>query len=485
MYGGALACYDGSIPCDILTTFRTSPKCIATYDEFDHVTYSGVCTGNIPNFSGKFSGLYTVYPIVTATYYFCSDQMFAFGLNTCPSVTINVHCPSGYIGSPPNCTLPVAPTPTTLTSFTATPASVSSGVGTTLAWAGTRGTNFNACMLIGGQWGGGTWVGGSLPNQTNTAPITANTTYGVQCHDTTYGWVGPLWKAVTVAALAPVTADATSNSPRTVGQSATISFYADSANAPIQCQINNSSDTIALKNTPGCPSAAAQTYTTPVYTAPGTYTYKFYYYRNGWTLVKSVAVTVTATAVPVGSCANGLNASYQPSCTCPAGQAQSGTVCAAAPVVTCANGLSNSYAPSCTCPMGQVQSGSLCVAAPVVTCANGLNNSYAPSCTCSASQVQSGAVCVPRGVIQSFTASPSRVLKGNTATVSWSTSNMSACALSSMTATGTAVLSALRSSTLTPTINSKAVFTLTCSDASGASYSASATVSLIPKTIER
>jgi hypothetical protein len=170
-------------------------------------------------------------------------------------------------------------------------------------------------------------------------------------------------------------------------------------------------------------------------------------------------------------------------CSCPAGQHLAGTACVVNPL--CANGLADSYAPSCTCPAGKYQplGSSVCVALPI--CANGLSQAYSPTCTCPSGQAQKGASCVLKGTIVSFTANPSRVLKGNTATLTWSTSNMATCALSSFAAAGTLTLSHGLSSSLSPIIDSKTIFTLSCVDAADLTYSSSVTVNLIPQTIEQ
>ncbi len=90
-----------------------------------------------------------------------------------------------------------------------------------------------------------------------------------------------------------------------------------------------------------------------------------------------------------------------------------------------------------------------------------------------------------QGVINSLVANPSRVLKGNTSTVTWSTSNMDACALSALDSSGSISLSSVLSGTVSPVIQSKTIFTLTCADAAGLPYSSSVTVNLIPQTIEK
>jgi hypothetical protein len=194
------------------------------------------------------------------------------------------------------------------------------------------------------------------------------------------------------------------------------------------------------------------------------------------------------TPVPAPGVCTPNGGSYSASsntCACPAGKHLSGTTCVVNPL--CSNGLNNSYAPSCTCPSGQYQplGVSSCVALPV--CTNGLDSSYSPSCTCPGGQVQAGggATCVPQGSIISFTANPSRVLAGRPASITWSTSHMSSCSVSAFAASGTSVLSTALSSVSTPVVNSRTVFTLTCIDASSATYSSSVTVSLIPQTIEQ
>jgi hypothetical protein len=497
---GADACINGFAPCSILTTPWTSQQCIdipANPDAIPPIdTFTGNCTGNIPTPAGDASGTYVVNPTVTTTYYFCSDGMFGLGLTTCPHVTITVVCPAGYTGTPPNCTLPPPPpaTPTTFNYFTATPASVTSGNATTLNYSFTPGSGFFGCELVGGNWPTGIYW---LPavGSYGTGALTTNNTIQVNCYDNNaYGW--GLWHPLTVginaAPLAAVSANATINTPVTVGQSATVSFYADSTDAPDQCQINNFDDSIDLKQVASCPSSSNQTYATQVFTVPGTYGYKFYYHRAGvWTFVKEVTVTVNPATAPV--CANGLNyATYGPSCTCSAGTSQQpagSSVCTTdvTPPPSCANGLNYAtYGPACTCSLGQVQSGPNCVTPPPVTCSNGLNSSYAPGCDCTVlGQEQDGSICVFAGSIDSLTATPSRVLKGNPATIAWSSSHMATCSLSGFSAAGTDNLSSALSSSIAPAIQSKTIFTLSCIDAAGTPTSESVTVSLIPQTIEQ
>ncbi len=416
-------------------------------------------------------GNVTVYPTVTTTYTFCSYYYSAGGGGSgmtplpCPSVTISIPSPT---------------TPTTLTSFTATPASVATGGTTVLNWTGVRGTNFSSCMLIGGQWGSGTWIGGTIPDYTGTAPISTTTTYGVQCYDNTYGWAGPLWTTVTATG-APVSADATSNSPRTVGQTATISFHADSTTLPGPCNINNSGGVTNLYSVGSCPSSANTSYTTPAYTVPGTYTYTFYYHRAGvWTLAKTVNVTVTA----VGACANGLNSSYQPSCTCPIGQTQSGAVCVATPVCTGAN--QTGTPPNCICEVGYQwdTSGTTCVQGMCP----GANEVNWPTCSCAAGYSRDipTSLCIHDPVLDIKVNGQDtvRVRKGNQVAVTWSASGIVAGSCRVTTNSGTTIGSK-DSGSASPILSNQTTYRLGCTNEAGTAVSKEVIANLIPEVIEQ
>jgi hypothetical protein len=238
----------------------------------------------------------------------------------------------------------------------------------------------------------------------------------------------------------------------------------------------------------------------------GIYTVDNYY---GWVGPWNTTVTVSAPVAPKGPCndipaattlpngcvapavapgtcipSGGSYSAGSNTCTCPVGKHLEGTACVANPL--CANGLNDSYAPSCACPAGQYQPGgvSYCVVLPV--CTNGLSQAYSPSCTCPAGQVQvsGGSTCVPKGEIHSMTAQPSRVRKGNTGTVSWNTSAMVSCTLKGPVNGAMQTLSTELSGTRTVTITNQSVYTLSCADQSGASYSSTATINLIPEVEE-
>lgn len=350
------------------------------------------------------------------------------------SYTLSCYSPAGCSwwcndgsGSASLTVYPTAPTPTTLTSLTASPSSVVSGTtGSTLTWTGAKGSSFSACELTGGQWGSGTWFT-ALPGSIGTNALSTNTTYSMDCFDTTGASTG--WKSATVTVTAPASC----------ANGLDINSYPSCTCPANQIQSGSSCITPSdiCTDIPGDQASLPSGCTGPV-------------------------------PSPVGSCV-------------PAGYSWSGSAC----VPTCSNGLNASYSPGCTCPAHQYQplGALICVALPI--CANGLSQSYSPSCTCQSGQVQSGSTCVLAGVINTLTANPSRVLKGKTATVAWSTSHMATCSLSGFAATGTSVLSSALSSSVTPAITGKTIYTLTCTDQAGIAYSSSVTVNLVPQTIER
>jgi len=356
----------------------------------------------------------------------------------------------------------------------------------------------------------------------NPGPQTTTTYYS--CSTFLTSTYGAGCAAATVTVTQPtINADATSNSPVTVGQSATISFYANGTPSnPDTCQINNFNDTVVLwKNTgSGCPSSKNSSYTTPAYTAPGTYGYKFYYSLSGvQKLVKTINVVVNSASGPdsctdipgtQSSVPNGCvtpapipgncvptGGSFSPSansCSCPSGQHLSGTACVAdtAPGSLCSNGLADSYAPSCTCPAGQVQSGSLCVTVDVCSNISGSQGS-APAdghtngdgtCSCNSGFTLSGGSCVVSGVVSSFSATPSRVQRGRQTTLSWSTSNMLSCLVKD--SSGNAISTALNSLGSSATVNAQTIYSLSCIDVNNTPYpTQSVTVTIVPTTIEQ
>ncbi len=87
------------------------------------------------------------------------------------------------------------------------------------------------------------------------------------------------------------------------------------------------------------------------------------------------------------------------------------------------------------------------------------------------------------GTMGSFTANPTRVHQGEETALSWNTSGFTTCALTKNTGGG--VLSTHQTANnFMQTITSQTIFTLTCTNPSGAAVAKSVTVNLIPTFIE-
>lgn len=196
--------------------------------------------------------------------------------------------------------------------------------------------------------------------------------------------------------------------------------------------------------------------------------------------------TVTNQCNTTQQCTNGLNIDTYPSCTCPAGQVQSGSIC----VPACTNGLNAAQYPSCVCPAGQVQSGSYCVNN---LCPNGLDKTMYPSCTCPAGQVQSGTICIANvpTITQHLTVSPSLVQPGFTSKVFWEVSNAQSCTVTGtngdgILGSGTGIWNTLSGGSTgktTSPITEQTTFTLFCNAFPGAfpaTVQESATVNIVP-----
>lgn len=100
---------------------------------------------------------------------------------------------------------------------------------------------------------------------------------------------------------------------------------------------------------------------------------------------------------------------------------------------------------------------------------------YQITCTGAGGSVSSNVVTVT--VVQptaSITASPSRVHAGGSSTIAWSSTNVTSC-----TVVGPGISSASKSGSQTVTVNTQAIYTLTCQTA-GAPITQTATVNIIP-----
>jgi hypothetical protein len=294
----ALANYGVQQPAGYYTEGCKAPTGVPEYDMYYNCTLTGVgqvygpsCDGGIYTYTHLTQGCHfwylTVYPTQTTTYTFSATAY------------------NGSIPGYPNLgsrsvTITVAPRPTTLSSFVATPAALPNlNSGTTLSWSGTAGTYFGGCTLSGGQWpGGGTAVAMNSSKPTNTLAVP--TTYTLNCTDTGFG---PVSRTVTVPVGAVVNADITGPASVPVSQAggATLSFYADSVTPPTGCMIKSYNDATILYTGAACPSSANATWPTGAYSNPGSYAYRLWYNQNGWvysgkTATVSVPPSCTLTA---------------------------------------------------------------------------------------------------------------------------------------------------------------------------------------------
>src|SRR3990167_8299603 len=344
------------------------------------------------------------------------------GLNRAsyPSCT----CPSGQVQSGSSCITPEptpTPTPTPSCSITPSPTSVTSPGSVTLNYTI---NNATAASITCTQNGGGT-----CPTPPAIAPSSGSISSGTLTNSTA----------------SAKTATYTISCSGAGSQSNVANVVVNPVAAPASCPAN-------------CPGSAA-----PNCTANAGYTY-----NSGSNTCTAIACPANCPGAGAGSCTANSGYTYN----------SSNNTCTAVAAPICANNLDYSlYGPSCTCPQNQVQAGSGCVAA---SCPNGLNITTYPLCACPSGQVQSGSTCI-NDIVQtglSLTATPSRVHRGGSTTLTWS-SNIgdTSCALTS-SATGT-TLSTLLSGTLTQTITRRTTFTLTCN-----SGNLRQSVSILPSFIE-
>jgi hypothetical protein len=246
--------------------------------------------GSAAHISGE--GCYTMKsgPVCAVQIYGPNGSVSAGPINSANTYNLYCYNASGGIGSSEGTgssyitVYPTTRTATTLNYFYASPSSIPLGGNTTLYYSANAGTSGIGVYLGGYGYLSG-WSG-SLAR----GPLSSNTTYYLYLEDSYYGETGP-WNT-TVTVNSPVTAGASAPASVPAGQSAAISFYADSATPPTQCQINNYNDTVALLNVPGCSSAQARAYNTGPLNTPGSYAYKFYYYQGAWVYAKTVTVNV-------------------------------------------------------------------------------------------------------------------------------------------------------------------------------------------------
>ncbi len=203
----------------------------------------------------------------------------------------------------------------------------------------------------------------------------------------------------------------------------------------------------------------------------------------------TVSPTVTTTYVMTGT--GGASGSFTCSvavsvggATCPAGQVLQNGAC------VCPNNLNVTQYPTCACPAGFVQSGTICVP---IQCTeqfycqgNDLwknnsctGNSFVQACTWGCSG--GGCLGAPPGT-GNITASPSLLRAGNTSEISWTTQNMEpgTCAVTENNPEITDSWNGENGTHTSGVIQMQTSYTLSCTGFDGNSFTDSVTVNVIP-----
>jgi trimeric autotransporter adhesin len=276
-----------------------------------------------------------------------------------------------------------APAPTV--TFTANPSTVASGHSSTLTWSSTSAT---ACTASGG-WSGAKAINGSQA----TAPLTANATYTLSCTGT--GGTAAQSATVTVSAQAPTVSLKVSPSTVTTGKAATLSWSSTNATTCVASQAWSGNEPMTGSQSTGNLTSNA----TYILTCTG----------SGGSAVQSTTVTVTTPAPTVT-----LTAS---STTVASGGKSTLT-------------WSSTNATSCVASGGW--SGTIAPTGTQSTTALSAATKYTATCTgAGGSATQSVTVSVAAATpALSFSANPSSIASGNSTTLSWSSTNATACTAS-------------------------------------------------------
>jgi hypothetical protein len=155
----------------------------------------------------------------------------------------------------------------------------------------------------------------------------------------------------------------------------------------------------------------------------------------------------------------------QPSCPQVPPQCDAGSVVIDGVCTSCPSGQTLINGVCAPCPSGQVDGAGMCV-------------------PCQAGYEAQNGSCVALGVINSFTAEPPRVRKGNSVTFTWQVSNMATCGITGTDGSRPAPYTAANASPGTHTASSVVQqatnYTLLCTDKLGHTYTQSRLVNLIP-----
>jgi hypothetical protein len=346
---------------------------------------------------------------------------------------------AGGSSAPATATVTVTtPTPAPTATLTAAPTGVASGGTATLTWSS---TNATACTASGG-WSGPLAASGTQP----TAALTATTTYSLTC--TGAGGTSAVATAtVTVAATpppVPVPTASLTAAPTAVASGAASTLTWSSTNATACTATGGWTGALAVSGTQSTGALTKNTSYSLTCTGPGG-TSSVAIAAVTILPVPTVALTVSPTAVASGGNAT-LTWSSTNATSCIATNGWSGTLITAGTRNTGALTTATTYSLYCVGPGGT-------------------------SATASAT-VTISATAIPTATL---TASPTAIPAGGTSTLTWTSSNATAC-----TASGgwSGTLATNGTQNVSPTANT--TYSLTCTGPTGTSPAATATVTISP-----
>ena len=332
-------------------------------------------------------------------------------------------------------TVSVSAHPSITVGFSAIPSTVVSGGRSKLTWSS---TNATACIASGG-WSGTKAIGGSQSSGT----LTANTTYGLTCTGTGGG-----------SAAQSVTVSVTSAAP-VVHLSASPSTVASGGTSTLSWSSRNATSCVASGAWAGA-KATSGSQTTGAFTASATYGLSCT--GSGGSAVQSTTVSVTSPAPAItftaspSTVASGAGTTLSWSAThatsCIASAGWSGTKAASGSQITGALSAIETYGLICTGPGG----------------------SATQSVTVSVTKTAPSIV---------LSANPSTVKSGAASTITWSSTNATACTASGGW-TGSLATSGARA---TNAVHATTTYTISCTGTGGtATQSAIVTVTTSTST---
>jgi hypothetical protein len=341
------------------------------------------------------------------------------------NATYSLTC-TGPGGTSAVSTVAVTVIPLPAAALTAAPAAVALGASSTLMWSS---TNADSCTASGD------WSGTLAPSGTqNTAAITANTTYVIVCT----GAGGSSTPTAATVMLIPPPSASISASPTSVMSGSAALLTWSSTNSTSCAASGDWSGALAISGTQSTgPLTTTSTYSLscigPGGTAPPVVA------SVGILPLPVVTLTTTPTAVVMGGSA---------SITWSASNA---TAC------TASGGWSGSFGPS-----GTQSSGPLSAA-----------TAYALSCTGSGGTASANSTVniIPTATLS---VSPSVVAPGGASTLTWSSTNATACT----TTNGWTGSEPTSGTQPTPAVSVTTVYALTCSGSGGNSNTATATLTV-------